>query len=72
MSIPASTKAVRVIGPATWAGQRWQFKAESVARVTEGSVKEEIPKDYAAGLVRRGYGYPICVCDEITAEKRSS
>jgi hypothetical protein len=48
----------------------WQFKAESVARVTEASVSEEIRKDYAADLVRRGYGYRVCVCDEITAEKK--
>jgi hypothetical protein len=48
----------------------WQFKAESVAQVTAGSITEEIRKHYAAELVRRGYGYRVCVCDEMTAEKK--
>ena len=48
----------------------WQFKAESVERVTDGSITKEIQKDYAAELVRSGYGYRVCVCDEITAEKK--
>jgi hypothetical protein len=48
----------------------WQFKAESAARVTDGSITEEIKKQYAAELVRRGYGYRVCICDEVTAEKK--
>src|SRR5260370_22211115 len=48
----------------------WQYKAEAGDRVTEGSVAREIQKHYAAELVRRGYGYRICVCDEMTAERK--
>ena len=48
----------------------WQFKAESIDRVTEAAVVREIEKDYATDLVRRGYGYRICVCDEMTADRK--
>jgi hypothetical protein len=48
----------------------WQFKAESIARVTDSSITDEIQKFYAADLVRRGYAYRVCVCDEMTAEKK--
>jgi hypothetical protein len=48
----------------------WQFKAEPVTRVTEGSIVEEIRKHYASELVRTGYGYRVCICDELTAEKK--
>jgi hypothetical protein len=48
----------------------WQYKAESVDRVTEASVAKEVQKHYAAELIRRGYGYRICVCDEMTAERK--
>lgn len=49
----------------------WQFKAEPITRVTDGSVTKEIQKHYAARLVRRGYGYRVCVCDEMTAERKN-
>ncbi|HLG94929.1 MAG TPA: hypothetical protein VKX49_01325 [Bryobacteraceae bacterium] len=48
----------------------WQFKAEPVGRVTDGSITKEIHKHYATELVRKGYAYRVCVCDEITAKKK--
>ena len=48
----------------------WQFKAEDASRVTEGSVAREIQKHYATELIQRGYGYRLCVCDEMPAEKK--
>jgi len=48
----------------------WQFKAESIDRVTEGSVVKEIQNHYATDLVLKGYGYRVCVCDEMTAERK--
>jgi hypothetical protein len=49
----------------------WQYKAESIDRVTEASVAKEAQKHYAAELIRKGYGYRVCVCDEMTAERKS-
>ncbi len=48
----------------------WQFKAESLERVTEASVAAEIQKPYAREVVAGGYGFRICVCDEMTAERK--
>jgi hypothetical protein len=48
----------------------WQYKAEDKDRVTEGSVAKEVQKHYATELIRRGYGYRICVCDEMPAERK--
>jgi len=48
----------------------WQFKAEDADRVTEGSVAKEVQKHYATDLIQRGYGYRLCVCDEMPAERK--
>ncbi|HXA64421.1 MAG TPA: hypothetical protein VNV82_04670 [Bryobacteraceae bacterium] len=48
----------------------WQYKAEDKDRVTEGAVAKEVQKHYATELIRRGYGYRICVCDEMPAERK--
>jgi hypothetical protein len=50
----------------------WQYKSRDEDRVTETSVAEEVKKPYATELILRGYGYRVCVCDEMTAEKKDS
>jgi hypothetical protein len=41
-------------------------------QVTEQSVAREIQKSYATALVQQGYGYRVCVCDEIPAPKKEN
>ena len=48
----------------------WQFKAEDADRVNESSVAKEVQKHYATDLIQRGYGYRLCVCDEMPAERK--
>ncbi len=48
----------------------WQYKAVGSKGITEDSVCKEIEKRYAAQLVKEGYGYRICVCSELTPEKK--
>ena len=56
-----------------WLGvpSAWQFKAEAGKRITDASVCKELEKHYARELVQRGYGYRVCVCDELTPEKKN-
>jgi len=48
----------------------WQYKAESASSVTGPKIKSEINKPYAVELVRRGYGFRVCLCDEMTPRKK--
>ncbi len=48
----------------------WQYKAEDSSRIRENSVCAEIQKHYATELVEKGYGYRVCVCNELTPEKK--
>ena len=48
----------------------WQYKSEDADRFTEASVAKQVEMHYATELIQRGYGHRICVCDEITAEKK--
>src|ERR1035438_7620232 len=55
-----------------WLGvpSAWQYKAEEGTRVSAISICKEVDKDYARELIQRGYGYRVCVCDELTPEKK--
>jgi hypothetical protein len=48
----------------------WQFKSADASTVTEKDLKEEVSKDHAAELIRQGYAYRFCICDELTDSKR--
>lgn len=58
--------------PSGWltAATCWQYKATTVAALSEKDIREEIRKDFAKELIRRGHKYRLCVCDEFSAEKR--
>lgn len=49
----------------------WQYKAVSTSEVSVASVVREIQKPHVTKLVSQGYGYRLCVCDELTAQKKS-
>ncbi len=55
-----------------WLGvpSAWQYKAEEGKRVSDVSIGKEVEKRYATELVQRGYGYRVCVCDELTPERK--
>jgi hypothetical protein len=55
----------------------WQFKAMPVGNVAAGvkggqkqALREEILKPYARRLVAAGYGYRLCLADDMPAEKK--
>jgi hypothetical protein len=49
----------------------WQFKSCEARDVTNAELRREIKKEYAAELVSKGYGYRLCICDELPPEKKS-
>jgi len=55
-----------------WLGvpSAWQYKAEEGKRVSAVSICKEMEKHHARELIQRGYGYRVCVCDELTPEKK--
>lgn len=48
----------------------WQYKAKRQGDVTDSELRSEVRKHYAVELVKRGYGYRFCICDDLTAMKK--
>lgn len=51
----------------------WQFKARPFKNFTDGVVREEIQgdsKEYARDLIRRGYAYHLCICEDSDARDK--
>src|ERR1700728_1449792 len=47
----------------------WQYKAQRLAEIGEAAIREEIlgaSKENARELIRRGYAYRLCICDDAT------
>ncbi len=49
----------------------WQYKATQNSNVSEADLRTEVKKAYSKELIEKGYGYRLCICDDITAEKRT-
>ncbi len=49
----------------------WQYKATQNSNVSEADLRTEVKKPYSKELIEKGYGYRLCICDDITAEKRT-
>jgi hypothetical protein len=49
----------------------WQYKATQNSNVSEADLRKEVKKPYSKELIEKGYGYRLCICDDITAEKRT-
>jgi hypothetical protein len=50
----------------------WQFKSREARDVRRGELQDEPQRDYAADLIRRGYGYRLCICDELTPQQKEA
>src|SRR5207249_195583 len=49
----------------------WQYKATEYRNISDADIRSEIADHaYAQGLVRNGYGYRLCICDDIPAETK--
>ena len=49
----------------------WQYKARKFSEITEVVIRGEIQgssKEYARELIRKGYAYRLCVCDDTAPE----
>ena len=66
--------AVHVAAPADTTGRlavptAWQYKAMRLAEISEKDLRNEIQKPYAAELISKGYGYRLCICDDVPDKK---
>ena len=50
----------------------WQYKATSFAGIYPGKLKKEVNKSYSTELIKKGYGYRFCICDDLTPVKKAS
>ena len=50
----------------------WQFKSSEARDIKPKDLEQEVQKDYAAELIRRGYGYRLCICDELPPEQKKA
>ncbi|MGK7899768.1 MAG: hypothetical protein AB4372_40660, partial [Xenococcus sp. (in: cyanobacteria)] len=49
----------------------WQYKATTFAGTSSSNLRKEINKPYSTELIKKGYGYRFCICDDLTPEKKS-
>jgi hypothetical protein len=49
----------------------WQYKASPFGGISEGDLKTEIRKPFAAQLIGTGSAYRFCIADSLTPEKRT-
>ncbi len=49
----------------------WQYKATENSNVSDSDLRKEIKKPHSTKLIDKNYGYRLCICDEITDEKKS-
>lgn len=49
----------------------WQYKATEYRNISEKNLREEVNKEYAQELIKKGYGYRFCICDNLTPVKKS-
>jgi len=49
----------------------WQFKATSYREVSDQDLRKEIGKSYAGELIKKGYGYRFCICDDPPDRKKA-
>jgi hypothetical protein len=49
----------------------WQYKAKQSGEISTRELIDEIQKPYARGLIAKGYGYRLCVCDDFPPQKVS-
>ncbi|MEM9272689.1 MAG: hypothetical protein AAGA80_06960 [Cyanobacteria bacterium P01_F01_bin.143] len=50
----------------------WQYKATTFAGIYSSNLIKEINKSYSTELIKKGYGYRFCICDDLTPEKKAS
>jgi hypothetical protein len=49
----------------------WQYKATEYRNISDADIRAEIADhEYAQRLVANGYGYRLCICDEIPPETK--
>ncbi|WP_330205520.1 hypothetical protein [Cyanobacterium sp. Dongsha4] len=49
----------------------WQYKATEFKNISKKDLREEVNKKYAKTLIQKGYGYRLCICDDLTPVKKS-
>jgi hypothetical protein len=49
----------------------WQFKAQEAKDIGPADLRKEINKPYVQELVKKGYGYRICLLGDLTPEKET-
>ena len=49
----------------------WQYKARKSRYSRLPSLKREITKKYSRECILRGYGYRLCICDNLTPERKN-
>ena len=58
----------RLVGPTLW-----QYKARRFTEITKAAIEEEIlgsSKEYARDLIRKGYAYRLCICEDTSASQK--
>jgi hypothetical protein len=48
----------------------WQYKATEFRHIHESELRKEVNKPYSKALTQKGYGYRLCICDDLTPEKK--
>ncbi|MEP0872383.1 hypothetical protein NDA01_21445 [Trichocoleus desertorum AS-A10] len=43
----------------------WQYKATDYSSVSKADLCKEVRKPYSAELIKKGYGYRLCICDDL-------
>ncbi len=49
----------------------WQYKATAEENISPSALHDEVNKPFAAELIKKGYAYRLCICSEITPEKKT-
>jgi hypothetical protein len=67
------TKIDNQIGPSEWFRSKtiWQYKATSHKEITKPKLKAELNKSFSKECIISGYDYRFCICDELTAKKKT-
>jgi hypothetical protein len=48
----------------------WQYKATENRNVSDSALRTEVNKPHSTKLLKKNYGYRLCICDDITDEKK--